>query len=256
MWGDKNGYQTRFSRKWYRKDLQLLQSEKRKHRQIRCKCQSSGTFPKSRQSHCRTRGYPFLLPGQRIHIPSEYDFQLLQYSRWFHPSGKRLQRIDLPSDPGACPEAHSDPWAYLFWILQRALLLRKYPGILPPSGKQWFRAGHSGSLPKAGAGLWFSHPLQSQQSDLLCHHPGRASQTYRFLCRKKYLRDDRRNLCGICPGYQRHHRSSADTGIHQSHGTPRRIQILRCSRNAPGLRHHRKYGLSCKNARKTDTMVT
>ena len=48
---------------------------------IRCKCQSSGTFPKSRQSHCRTRGYPFLLPGQRIHIPSEYDFQLLQYSR-------------------------------------------------------------------------------------------------------------------------------------------------------------------------------
>lgn len=24
----------------------------------------------------------------------------------------------------------------------------------------------------------------------------------------------------------------------------------------PGLRHHRKYGLSCKNARKTDTMVT
>ena len=77
-----------------------------------------------------------------------------------------------------------------------------------------------------------------------------------FCAAKKYLRDDRRNLCGICPGYQRHHRSSADTGIHQSHGTPRRIQILRCSRNAPGLRHHRKYGLSCKNARKTDTMVT
>ena len=34
------------------------------------------------------------------------------------------------------------------------------------------------------------------------------------------------------------------------------VEILRRSRNAPGLRHHWKYGLSCKNARKTDTLVT
>ena len=38
-------------------------------------------FPKKPAEHCRTRGYSFLLPGQRIHIPSEYDFRLLQYSR-------------------------------------------------------------------------------------------------------------------------------------------------------------------------------
>ena len=43
--------------------------------------------------------------------------------------------------------------------------------------------------------------------------------------------------------------------IHQAHGTPRRIQILRSPGNAPGLRHHRKHGLPVKNAREADSMV-
>ena len=61
---------------------------------------------------------------------------------------------------GKSSKAHPDPGTYLFRILQRAFFFRKHPGILPPSGKQRFRAGHSRSLQKAGTGIRFSHSLQ------------------------------------------------------------------------------------------------
>ena len=98
--------------------------------------------------------------GQRIHDPSQYYFRILQYSGRFYSSRKRLQRADLPPHSGKSSKAHPDPGTYLFRILQRAFFFRKHPGILPPSGKQRFRAGHSRSLQKAGTGIRFSHSLQ------------------------------------------------------------------------------------------------
>ena len=83
-----------------------------------------------------------------------------EYSGRFYSSRKRLQRTDLPPHSGKSSKAHPDPGTYLFRILQRAFFFRKHPRILPPSGKQRLRAGHSRSLQKAGTGIRFSHSLQ------------------------------------------------------------------------------------------------
>ena len=61
------------------------------------------------------------------------NLRLLQRPCQFHPSRKRIQRADRTSDPGKKSETHSNPRTYLLRIFQRTFLLRKHPGILPPS---------------------------------------------------------------------------------------------------------------------------
>lgn len=78
-------------------------------------------------------GHPVLLPGQRLHLSSQYDFRILQRPCRIHPSRKRIQRADRTSDPGKKSETHSNSRTYLLRIFQRTFLLRKHPGILPPS---------------------------------------------------------------------------------------------------------------------------